>query len=102
MFTKFKVKVYLQAQLKLKFTAVQIYAKIVIGSFNIIYGPYHLWCKTVCNKKSFRKHRASCVGSKIGFRFLDQQSPKPWMRKVRTSSHHLLAEISAINGTWYT
>ena len=74
MFTKFKVKVYLQAQLKLKFTAVQIYAKIVIGSFNIIYGPYHLWCKTVCNKKSFRKHRASCVGSKIGFRFLDQQS----------------------------
>ena len=70
MFTNFKVKVYLQAQ----YTADQIYAKIVIGSFNIIYGPYHLWCKTVCNKKSFRKHRASCVGSKIGFRFLDQQS----------------------------
>ena len=23
--------------------------------------------------------------------------PKPWMRKVRMSSHHLLAEIKAIN-----
>ena len=27
--------------------------------------------------------------------------PKPWMRKVRTSSHHLFAEIRAIYGTWY-
>ena len=46
MFTKFNVKVYLQAQFRLKFIAVQIwYAKIVIGSFNIIYGPYHLWCR---------------------------------------------------------
>ena len=27
---------------------------------------------------------------------------KPWMRKVRTSSRHLLAEIRAIHGTWYT
>ena len=28
--------------------------------------------------------------------------PKPWMRKVRTSSRHLLAKIRAIHGTWYT
>ena len=27
---------------------------------------------------------------------------KPWMRKVRTSSRHLLVEIRAIHGTWYT
>ena len=27
---------------------------------------------------------------------------KPWMRKVRMSSRHLLAEIRAIHGTWYT
>ena len=27
---------------------------------------------------------------------------KSWMRKVRTSSRHLLAEIRAIHGTWYT
>ena len=30
--------------------------------------------KLYVTKKGFRKHRASCVGSKIGFRFLDQQS----------------------------
>ena len=53
MFTKFNVKVYLQAQLRLKYAAVQIYAKIIIGTFKIIYGPYHLWCKTVCNKEGF-------------------------------------------------
>ena len=28
--------------------------------------------------------------------------PKPWIRKVRTSSRHLLADIRAIHGTWYT
>ena len=27
---------------------------------------------------------------------------KPWMTKVRTSSRHLLAEIRAIHGIWYT
>ena len=53
MFTKFNIKVYLQAQLRLKYTAVQFYSKIITGSFNNIYGPYHLWCKTVCNKEGF-------------------------------------------------
>ena len=28
--------------------------------------------------------------------------PKPWSRKVRLSSSHLLAEIRTIHGTWYT
>ena len=28
--------------------------------------------------------------------------PKPWMRKVRASSRHLLDEIRAIHGKWYT
>ena len=36
-----------------------------------------------------------CRGKLISFK------SKPWMRKVRTSSHHLLAEIRAIHGTWY-
>ena len=32
----------------------------------------------------------------------EKTRPKPLMRKVRTSRHHLLAVKRAIHGTWYT
>ena len=59
----------------------------------ILREQYHLY------SARFWEHYSWSLVLQLWNRFI---KPKPWIRKVRTSRGHLLAEKRTIHGTWYT